>query len=296
METLLDAFDKHFVTLGNSKHTIIKYRKDLHLFFRKKNISRVNQITKKVINEWIYALRTKGRSTGYIANHLWALKAFLKFLKEETNLASYEFDIQIPRVEAPEVVEYLEPEELEKLFEVIPLHTIVGLRLRTFIEVMINTGLRPSEALALQRADIQNEQIDIVGKGGKQRKVYINDRVREWANIYISERTDDHEALFVSHNGEQNIKQLSLRHTEHQFKQHFQAAEINKKVVLHTLRHTYATTLLANGCPLDYVALLLGHADVRTTRRHYVAIQHKHAKKAHFRYLSYEIEQDTKET
>ena len=135
-------------------------------------------------------------------------------------------------------------------------------------------------------------RIDIIGKGSKQRKVYINERVKEWARLYIAERPDDHPALFVAPHSVFNIHRLSHRHAQYIFQQHFKKAGINKRIVLHTLRHTYATTLLANGCPLDYVALLLGHADVRTTRRHYVSIQHKHAKKAHFRYLSYEVEPD----
>jgi len=294
MEKLLDEFAEHFVIQGRSEQTIKKYCKDLRLFFRKKNISRVNQITKDTINEWVYALRTKGRVTGYIANHLWAIKAFLKFLKEEKQIVSYEFEIKIPRVDPPATVEYLEPEELEKFFSLIPSDEIRGLRTRAFIEVMINTGLRPGEALSLQKTDIENEQIDIIGKGGKQRKVYFNDRVREWAQVYIGERIDDHEALFVVDRGKGLNERQSLRNAQEHFKKYFDKTGINKRVTLHTLRHTYATTLLSNGCPLDYVAVLLGHGDVRTTRRHYVSIQHKHAKKAHFRFLSYEVERDNK--
>jgi site-specific recombinase XerD len=54
------------------------------------------------------------------------------------------------------------------------------------------------------------------------------------------------------------------------------------------MRHTYATTLLANGCPMDYIKVLLGHSKVETTARYYAAVEQKHAEEAHYRFLSYE--------
>jgi len=67
---------------------------------------------------------------------------------------------------------------------------------------------------------------------------------------------------------------------------------VKKKVTPHTLRHTYATHLMANGCPPDYVARLLGHSKVETTRRYYLAVVQKFAKAAHFRFLSYDKQQN----
>ena len=294
MEKLLSEFERHFVISGKSPDTIRAYMKDLRQFFRVNSVTKISEINREGINEWIFALRERGCAVGTIANHLWAIKAFLKWLGKEQHIKCYTWNIKIPYVPAPAVVEYLEPEELDQLFSTINIKNICGLRLRTFIEVMINTGLRPSEALRLERQDTEAEEIEIVGKGGKKRKVYFNDRAHHWVDRYLAARRDNHPALFLSHGTlhpivPSSLRPVSHRHMQQEFRSHFLASGIRKNIVLHTLRHTYATTLLANGCPLDYVAVLLGHSKPETTRRHYVSIQHKHAKRAHFRYLSYQV-------
>jgi integrase/recombinase XerD len=155
---------------------------------------------------------------------------------------------------------------------------------------MINTGLRPSEALSLRRDQVTGDEFIIVGKGKKERKIYFNDTVHYWVDLYLSRRADTNPEVFITHPKFSYImpRQMDLRRTQEQFKRCFELTGIHKRITPHILRHTYATTLLSNGCPLDYVAVLLGHAKVETTRRHYVSIQHKHAKHAHFRFLSYE--------
>jgi len=157
---------------------------------------------------------------GTIANHLWALKAFLKFLKEDKKISFYEFDIRIPIVKPPETVEYLEIDELEKLFKIIDISNINGLRLRAFIEVMIHTGLRPTEALQLKKADLlsQPEELEIIGKGGKKRMIYFDAKAHYWINKYLSKRQDEHPDLFVTHgNGDKETRPLNLRSAQYAF-------------------------------------------------------------------------------
>lgn len=200
----------------------------------------------------------------------------------------YEFDIKIPFPRAPETVEYLEPDELESLCGVLNPKNIHSLRIRTYIELILNTGLRPSEALMLDRAMVEGVvgEVEIVGKGAKRRKVYINDRAQGWIGRYLAARSDTHPALFVTHC---TTRRLSLRHAESTFRRALLSAGVKKRVRLHDLRHTYATNLLIHGCPIDYVAVLMGHSSVETTRRHYLAVRQKHAKQAHFKYLDYTI-------
>jgi len=286
MDTIIGEFQRYFITQGKAAETVKSYSKSLRQFFSERHISGVASITGEQINEWIFALRERGSGDQNISKHLWAIKAFLKWLTEEKKVSCYEFNIKIPSPKAPETIEYLEPEELEWIFATINENNVRDLRLRVLIEVMINTGVRPSEALELNKVDLEVDEVDIVGKGGKKRKIYINERTHEWINKYLACRHDEHPALFVTQYT--NTHRLSLRHAQSDFLQHFRATRIRKRITLHTLRHTYATTLLANGCPIDYVAMLLGHSRPEITRRHYVSIQHKHAKQAHFRFLSYD--------
>jgi integrase/recombinase XerD len=289
MEATIEDFALYFKMRGKSKTTIKSYRKNLLQFCRTKDIRSVGDITRDVINDWILELRERHITDGTIANHLWAIKAFLTWQKKEKQVNCYQFDIQIPKVKDPEFVEYLEPDELEIIFSLINHESINGLRLRTFIEVMINTGLRPTETLNLRSGDIIGNEISIIGKGNKRRRIYFNERARHWIKTYCARRKDSCPSLFVSNPKISPFepRTLSLRQAEEEFKLIFQKTGIQKRVTPHTLRHTYATTLLSNGCPLDYVAKLLGHAKVETTRKHYAAVQQKHAKKMHFRFLSY---------
>ncbi|MDA2921490.1 tyrosine-type recombinase/integrase, partial [Desulfobacterota bacterium AH_259_B03_O07] len=151
----------------------------------------------------------------------------------------------------PETVEYLETEELEALYSVLEITKIMDLRLRALIELMINTGLRPSEALKLAKQDLlaEPEELGIIGKGGKKRTIYFNDRVYFWIKLYLKRRKDNHPALFVTHWKGHPIRSLTLRNAEEIFYESVKKCGFNKRVVLHTLRHTYATHLMANGCP-----------------------------------------------
>jgi integrase/recombinase XerD len=178
----------------------------------------------------------------------------------------------------------LEIAEVEELLSLLDVNNLCDLRLRTFIEVMVNTGMRPSEALRLKRSDLaaHPQEIEIIGKGSKKRDVYFSDRPYYWIDHYLSKRHDDLDALFVTHNGSEEPRALALRSAEEGFHRLLTKSTLKKRIVLHTLRHTFATLYMANGCPPDYVARLLGHSSTKTTRRYYLAVTQKHAKKAYF--------------
>ena len=292
MHNAIDEFIVAFTRRGRSPQTARSYRKNLLQFCHENDIRDISDISRDAVNAWISKLRDRSVTDGTIANCLWALKAFLTWLDKEKQVACYRFDILIPKVKAPDYVEYLEPDELEIIFSLIDDESLDGMRLRTYIEVMINTGLRPSEALNLRIDELVGSEITIIGKGKKPRKVYINNRARHWIDAYCKMRRDSCPMLFVTNpkHGPYIPRAISLDRMEEHFRKVFRTTGIRKRVTLHTLRHTYATTLLANGCPIDYVARLLGHAKAETTRRHYISIQHKHAKSAHFRFLSYDAD------
>lgn len=293
MENLLEEFAASFFRDGKSHMTIKNYLKDLRQFVKENGISQIGDITKESILGWTLALRTRGCGTGFIANHLWAIKAFLAFAKNDKGIPCYVWDIRIPKVPSPDTVAYLEMDELEKFFSLLDNTNIHHIRLRAFIEIMVNTGMRPSEALNLKRDDLvsRSQEIEIIGKGKKKRAVYFNVRVYYWLDLYLSQRKDNHPALFVTHNGKAEAKALNLREAEYAFEQLLKKSDINRKrrIVLHTLRHTFATLGVANGCPVDYMARLLGHTDVRTTRKYYLAVTQKHAKEAYFKFNPFGI-------
>lgn len=269
-----------------SEETIKSYQKQIKRFIRDQKDFEVKNIKKEHLINWMLILKERKVGNGYILNCLWAMRGFLKFLKTEMELKVYNFEnFRIPKRKIPEYIEYLENKEIKQLLGAIPVNEVHGLRMRAYVEFLVNTGLRPSEALNFNRENLQGNEIEIIGKGKKKRKIYLNDRVMKWLNKYLKSRNDNSPALFVSHC---RAKRWSLRTAEELFQKYIKKSEIKKRVVLHTLRHTYATNLLSNGCPPDYIQKLLGHSKIDTTRIYYLSIRQKEIKKSHFKYLDFE--------
>src|SRR2546427_7616273 len=110
---------------------------------------------------------------------------------------------------------------------------------------------------------------------------------------YLGIRHDDHPALFVTQ-GENPIR-LQSHGTWKRFRRYAKRAGIGKRVYPHMLRHTMATTLLANGCPIGHIRALLGHEHLTTTCRYYLGIiAEADVKAAHAKYLSYDVNQGQK--
>ena len=284
----LEEFSRHCEFKGFSDETIIYYFKRIFKFLEFCQKLDVGKIKKEDIISWNLELRKSGVKESYVINNLWALKAFNKFLTEELKIGVDWFsDLKIPDRKFNDPIEFLENNEVKLFLEKIkPLENICKLRLRVYIELMLNTGLRPSEALNLNREEVIGEETEIIGKGKKKRKVYFNERCLYWVERYLARREDNFPALFISHH--LDTDRWKLRRAEEAFRKHWLTTGINKIVSLHTLRHTYCTNLFQNGCQIEYAQQLLGHSSPNTTRRHYLVIMQKHAKKAHFKYLNYE--------
>ena len=145
-----------------------------------------------------------------------------------------------------------------------------ALRDRALLELMYACGLRASEAIGLEIADVDIEDrvLRARGKGSKERIVPIGQSAAEAVRIYlergraglVKERNESH--LFVNFRGalltRQGLYKIVRRHAT--------SAGLADRMSPHTLRHTFATHLLAGGCDLRSVQEMLGHADVATTQ------------------------------
>ena len=103
---------------------------------------------------------------------------------------------------------------------------------------------------------------------------------------YLGRRRDDEEALFVTR-GNQPCR-LRYDAAKTVFRRFAKLARLRKKVAAHVLRHTVATTLLFNGCPIAHIKELLGHERLETTCRYYLGVDVRAAKTAHQNSLKYE--------
>lgn len=233
----------------------------------------------------------RGRTLGTKTQnyHIIALRAFLKYLikNDIPTLSPEKIDLQ----KIPErTVEYLDRDELERLFAAIPRDTIKGLRNRAIVETLYSTGLRVSELTSLDRkqVDLKRQEFMVRGKGKKPRIVFLSDRCCKFIRDYLNERKDSFEPLFINHGRTRKGDDITLGEKRRLTTVTVQnvvrgaalKAGIIKKVTPHVLRHSFATELLLNGADIRSVQEMLGHASITTTQI-YTHVTNKRLREIH---------------
>ncbi len=213
------------------------------------------------------------RSQNY---YLIALRAFLDFLAERDIETLPSSKIPLSKDKEEKVLTFLEKADIEALVQVPNTATPSGLRDRTIMELLFSSGLRIGELVALnidQMSMLKDKDADrthelsIVGKGRRVRTVFISPRAAEWLRAYIKSRHDVFEPLFINYRSPAGSdRRLTDRSIQKLIARAAVLAGISKPVTPHTLRHTYATDLLAHGADLRSVQELLGHKNVATTQ------------------------------
>ena len=146
----------------------------------------------------------------------------------------------------------------------------IGVRDRAILELLYGCGLRVSELVGLDtdRVDLAAQQVRVIGKGNKERRVPMGDEARERLHRY---RTGPRErwtagrptpAVFVGIRGTRLTREAVWR----MVKRWARAAGVTERVTPHTFRHSFATHLLEGGADLRVVQALLGHASISTTQ------------------------------
>jgi len=236
----------------------------------------------------------RGAGNHHTATVVAALKSFLRFCQLSVGLETMDVQqIRCPRIPKTEVL-YLTPEEVQQFVAAIPIHKsqrgfdLKWLCFRTLVEVLLGTGVRISEGLSLKRTSVnfQTGEATIVGKGNKERVIFFSPRSLNWIKEYLMRRKDQGESLFVVGT---NGRPLTLSTALVWFRRFREMAGIKKKVTAHVFRHTVATTLLFNGCPIGHIKDILGHERLITTCNFYLGTDKRAAKKAHGKYLDYDI-------
>jgi integrase/recombinase XerD len=169
------------------------------------------------------------------------------------------------------------PEEFELKEE-------VKLRNRAMLELLFSTGMRISELVNLNRSQLNSEgKIYVMGKGKKQRFVYLTERAKEHLDKYLKIRNDDNEALFIPYrggrNGERN-RRISTNYLQERIATYRKKLEIVVPTSAHSLRHGFATYLAEQGANPSAIQILLGHESLHTTSR-YVHGSDKYAEETH---------------
>ncbi len=133
--------------------------------------------------------------------------------------------------------------------------------------IFLNCGIRRSELVGLNLSDVYEDRIRVIGKGNKERVVYIGSACRAAIDRYLVERRQivlsDNRALF----GSRDKNRISVSAVHRLVKKHLLQAGLDaSKLSAHKLRHTAATLMLQNGVDVKTVQEVLGHENLNTTQ------------------------------
>jgi len=289
--------------LGNK--TQLTYHRLLNKFsdwLASKNISSLlpHQLTSEII--WDYRVflskclnknnnqSLKKSSQNY---YLIALRNLLNYFADRDILSLPSEKIKLSKKSKCIKVKFLNLDQVEKLLLAPDINLQTGLRDRAIIETLFSTGMRVAEIVAFDKDQIklppslEELEVSISGKGGKVRTVYFSTRCLRWLKKYLDSRENDNEkALFVRYKGQKaGSLRLTTRSIENIVKKHAIRAGVPIFTVPHTIRHTFATDMLAKGVDIRTLQEFLGHSDISTTQI-YTHVVSKQLKDIHQKFHS----------
>ena len=257
------------VEKGLQRQTLISYQEDLKQFFlfypSKRDTSDLRGTD--VLDFFRHEL-SLGLSVSTCLRRLSSIKGFYNYLNKEGYIKE-----DIPEMDAVKrpsrLPTCLSIEQVEDLLNAPDLDTDDGLRDKAMLETMYASGLRVSELINLEVANVNLEKgiIIVHGKGAKERRVPLGDFAKDYIIRYINEvrskmkKINDKKYLFLNKYG----YQLSRQYFFKAIKKYALKAGIKENISPHTLRHCFATHLLENQADLRVVQELLGHTNIATT-------------------------------
>lgn len=301
----VDDFLLHLQSNNYSEETVYNYERDISIF--QNFLDNINiafdGINKRIISQYKAHLSSADRETAQkqkkginklkstsINRCLSSLRSFLRYLIE----------MDLPCPIPPDAVTLVKSEkrhghvaELDELVRLIESpsylenNKIIALRNRAVLEILFSTGMRISELINLNRAQIDDTgRIFILGKGKKERFVYLTPRAHEYLNKYLKHRNDNISALFIPYRGRNSKKnsstkrRISTNYLQERIKFYRERLKINVPTSAHSLRHGFATYLAEKGANPAAIQILLGHESLDTTTR-YVHASDKFAESTH---------------
>lgn len=278
----LEQFLQHLKYERNlSPHTLRNYASDIEQFrlhilrVEKRDDIPVANIDRLTIREWMSSLHSADKKKASVARKLASLRTFFQFLvregKLEVNPAKL---VATPRIER-KLPNHLSMEDAVRFIETPDINTDLGRRDRAMIEFLYATGIRVSELVSINLADIDMRErlVRVMGKRKKQRIVPFHEHALDALMHYLEKSRPvflnecppaerDEQAVFLHRRGGRITTRSVGRMIDKYIKQ---CADLHS-ISPHSLRHSFATHLLDSGADLRDIQELLGHARLSTTQ------------------------------
>jgi len=279
----------HETIQGHSRRTVDEYYLDLRNFFRflkrdrrlipaevpfeeipiyDVDIRLAGSVTLTDVYSFMnYLSRDRGLSNASRARKVATIRSFYKYLTNKAKLLEVnpvqELDSPRPRKALPR---YLDLDESLDLLDAVDGKN--ASRDYCILTLFLNCGLRISELVGLNKTDVRGDQLRVLGKGNKERILYLNDACQKALSDWMTDRDAltlvDQNALFVTL---QNRRRITRAAVHKLVKKHLAAAGLDSaQFSAHKLRHTAATLMLQNGVDVRTLQEVLGHDHLNTTQ------------------------------
>lgn len=256
---------------GYSVNTLDAYMRDVDKLFRYLAVEQVDVLDVKLEDlehfaAFIFDLGIGPRS---LARILSGVRQFYRFLVIDGYLEVDPTELLESPKQPDHLPEVLSTAEVDLLEQAIDLSKWEGHRNRAIIEVLFSCGLRVSELtnLKLSNLYIEEQYIRVMGKGSKERLVPISPRALDELNYWFADRNvmkikpGEEDYVFLNRRGQHLTRTMILI----MIKRYAVEAGIKKTISPHTLRHSFATSLLEGGADLRAIQAMLGHESIGTT-------------------------------
>ncbi|MEA3464280.1 MAG: tyrosine-type recombinase/integrase [Patescibacteria group bacterium] len=273
---------------GLSNKTQENYKRFLSKFFHWLENNKFNNLTPAQLSPahiWKYRVflsrhinpKTKKILKKSTQNYyLIGLRSLLEFFAEKDITSLSPTKIKLAKDKSEKEVKFLKLEQIEQLLLAPDVSAKIGLRDRAILETLFSTGLRVAELINLNREQLKIKnstkdlEVVVVGKGEKVRSVYFSERAINWLMQYLHKRVDFDEALFINYRPgiekTSKSRRLTAKSIEDIVKKYVKVAGLPIIATPHTIRHSFATDLLAQGVDLRLVQEFLGHRNIATTQ------------------------------
>ncbi|MEM9588114.1 MAG: site-specific tyrosine recombinase XerD [Planctomycetota bacterium] len=267
-------------------NTIEAYGRDMRRFVSWLGDRSVRQLKIQDLSDYVSALTTQGLAPTSVARTIVATRTFFKYLQLEGLIQDNPAELIATQKLWERIPSVLSPSEVEELLTSPRKSDSFWQRDIALLEVLYATGCRASEVCRLRVRDLSlpERHLKCEGKGGKQRMVPIGGRAIQAINRYceslrgtLAARTKPlPDELFLSRTGNP-LDRIQLWRL---VKFYARRVGIDPKISPHSLRHSFATHLLAGGADLRQVQEMLGHASIQTTQI-YTHVEHSRLKRVH---------------
>ena len=269
-----------------AENTVLAYGRDMKRFLKWLGKRSIPALTIAELSDFVGFLNDQKLAPSSIARHVVAVKMFFRYLQLEGILVENKVELLGSQKLWQRVPSVMSPREVERFLNAPRRIEIYHLRDRAMLEMLYATGCRASEISNLRIRDVHlNERYcKCHGKGSKQRMVPLGDGAIDAVNAYLERQRPAQEAarpnepdwLFLSRSGRRMRREAIWVLV----KKSALIPDVSVSISPHTLRHSFATHLLAGGADLRQVQEMLGHSSIATTQI-YTHVDQSRLKKVH---------------